>query len=166
MVLSARSVTPTMVQKDPKAHCLPDLPTHFLYHECLSRRIHPNCVSFFFFTYFLCWILQPVRRSEDEAVHSEALRRFGAAPLAWVRPSWFFYERMDPTRRATLSRPSDLVLQLRQLFSKRHGGRQADQPGLVGYCWPGRLRSSSTTLLPSDRRVLDLLLNRVSSIIR
>ena len=51
-------------------------------------------------------------------------------------------------------------IQFRQLFCERDGRRQANLTGVVGYRRPRRLRSPAATLIPSDRCLPDMFLNR------
>jgi hypothetical protein len=37
---------------------------------------------------------------------------------------------------------------LRELCRRCRGGRQARRTSALGYCWPGRLRSPQTSILP------------------
>jgi hypothetical protein len=51
-------------------------------------------------------------------------------------------------------------IQFRQLFCERDGRRQANLTGVVGYRRSRRLRSPAATLVPSDRCLPDMFLNR------
>lgn len=57
-------------------------------------------------------------------------------------------------------------MQLRQLLGECHGRRETDKPRTLGYCWAGRLRQTATALIPADRRLPNLLLNRQPTLIR
>lgn len=59
-----------------------------------------------------------------------------------------------------------IQLQIRQLLCQRDGGRQAHQPGSVGYGRPGGLRPTAPALLPPDRRVPHMLLARQPRLLR
>jgi len=68
------------------------------------------------------------------------------------------HHRLLPQRICTYS--------VRQLLSPDGGGRCAGEPGAVGHGRAGGLRSPQAPLLPSDRRVPDLLQRSFSLIFR
>jgi hypothetical protein len=51
-------------------------------------------------------------------------------------------------------------IQFRQLFCERDGRRQANLTGVVGYRRSRRLRSPAATLIPSNRCLSDMFLDR------
>ena len=55
--------------------------------------------------------------------------------------------------------------QIRQLLGERDGGRQAHQPGPMGYGRSGGLRQAATALLPTDRCLPHMLLTRQPSLV-
>ena len=65
----------------------------------------------------------------------------------------------------TVSKPG-LSVQFRQLLRERHGRRETYQPRAVGYRRTRRLRPTPAPLLPTDRRLPDMLLDREPAILR
>lgn len=55
---------------------------------------------------------------------------------------------------------------VRQLFRKRHGRRETDQPGTVGHGRARRLRQIKTFIISTNRRLSHMLFARQPSFVR